>query len=467
MEKSRLISVFDTLSKQELRELRKFVRSPYFNQQEILIRFLDYLAISKSEAQVTPTKAKVFQKLFPQQEFNDVKVRLLMSDLHKLIETFLICQNTFSNSVHNKIQLSRIYRQRNLPKHFQKTAKVANDLLEKNKLRHADYFDYRFEQLVEQYQFASANKRTDEYNLQEITNTLDVTFIIKKLKQTCLLFSHQAVYKKKYDLGLTPEVIEYVEQKGLLEIPAVAIYYYYYLSLTQEGHLNYFRQFKDLVFLHGNKFPLPELRDLYFFAINYCIRQLNQGKTQFIQECLDLYKGALEKGFLFDKQLSHITYNNIVRAALMVGDLTWATEFIENYKGSLKRRIRESTWKFNLARLEYEKKNYDNALVHLQKADFGDILNNLNAKTLSLKIYYELDEFNLLDSHLESMKTFIRRKTVMAYHQTNYLNIVRYTKKLLSTNFYDRAKKEALIKEIEQEEILTERDWLLEQIKKN
>ena len=136
-------------------------------------------------------------------------------------------------------------------------------------------------------------------------------------------------------------------------------------------------------------------------------------------------------------------------------------------RDSLKRRIRESTWKFNLARLEYEKKNYDNALVHLQKADFGDILNNLNAKTLSLKIYYELDEFNLLDSHLESMKTFIRRKTVMAYHQTNYLNIIRYTKKLLSTNFYDRTKKEALQKEIEQEEILTEREWLLEQVNKH
>lgn len=466
MEKSRLLSIFNTLSKQELKEMGKFVRSPYFNQQEILVQFFDYL-VECQQLSVIPSKEKTFQKLFANQEFKDVKIRLLMSDLYKLLERFLICQNTFSDDFQNKIQLARTYRQRNLPKHFQKTMDVANELLQKTTYRHSDYFDDEFEQLVEQYQFASANKRTDDYNLQEITNTLDITFITRKLKQTCLLFSHQAVYKKQYDLGLIDEVVEYVQQKEMLDIPAIAIYYYYYLALTEEGHLHYFRKFKELVFLHGNKFPLPELRDIYLLAINYCIRQSNQGKTHFTQEILDLYKGALEKGFLFDKYLSHITYNNIVRAALVVGDLTWATEFIDKYKERLQRRQRESTWKFNLARLEYEKKNYDNALIHLQKADFGDILNNLNAKTLSLKIYYEINEFNLLDSHLESMKTFIRRKSVLAYHQTNYLNIIRYTKKLLSTNFYDRSKKESLLKEIEQEEILTERDWLLEQAKKS
>ena len=210
MEKSRLISVFNTLSKQELRELRKFVRSPYFNQQEMLVRFFDYLVASKLETQVIPSKEKVFQKLFPNQEFNDVKIRLLMSDLHKLIENFLICQKTFEQTIHNKIQLSQIYRQRNLPKHFQKTIRTANELLEKDELRHADYYQHRFEQLVEQLEFASANNKVREYDLQEIANTFDVSFIIKKLNQTCLLFSHQAIYKKQYDLGLIPKVIEYI-----------------------------------------------------------------------------------------------------------------------------------------------------------------------------------------------------------------------------------------------------------------
>ena len=468
MEKSRLILVFNTLSKQELRELGKFIRSPFFNQQKNLIDFFDYLVDCRENLQIIPTKEKVFEKVFPGQKNSDVKVRLLMSDLHKLIEKYLICQATFSNKIQTKMQLAQIYRRRNLPKHFQKTIKNVDELLDQDSLRHDDYFNNKYDQLLEQQKFATTFKRTDEFKLQEITDILDVTFITKKLKQTCLLFSHQAVYKKEYDFGLLEDIIKHIEEKNLLDIPAISVFYYYYQALTQEGHLNYFQKFKNLVFLHDKKFPPQELRDLYLFAINYCIRQLNQGQINFAQEGLELYKEGLKKGFLFEnKKLSRFAYNNIVAMALRVKDYDWAVEFIETYKGDLARRYRESTWMFNLARLEYERNNYDDALIYLQKADFGDLVNNLIAKTILLKIYYELGEFNLLDSHLESMKSFIRRKTASGYHQTNYLNIIRYTKKLLNTNFYDRTKKEILQKEIEGEEILTERKWLLKQVEKS
>ena len=83
-----------------------------------------------------------------------------------------------------------------------------------------------------------------------------------------------------------------------------------------------------------------------------------------------------------------------------------------------------------------------------------------------LKIYFELKEFTLLESHLDTMKVFIRRKKVIGYHQTNYLNIVRFTKKILTTNLFDKSKKTKLREEIENEKILTEKEWLLEQLEK-
>jgi len=132
MEKSRLISLFTTLIKSELKDLGKFVRSPYFNQQENLVGFFDYLVECKQQLEIIPTKQQVFQKLFPHQKFSDVKIRLLMSDLHKLIERYLICKSRFLDEVDNKMQLAQIYRQRNLPKHFQKTIKSANEFWKKN-----------------------------------------------------------------------------------------------------------------------------------------------------------------------------------------------------------------------------------------------------------------------------------------------------------------------------------------------
>ncbi|MFT5166033.1 MAG: hypothetical protein ACI8P3_001264 [Saprospiraceae bacterium] len=55
-----------------------------------------------------------------------------------------------------------------------------------------------------------------------------------------------------------------------------------------------------------------------------------------------------------------------------------------------------------------------------------------------------MDEFDLLDAHLEAMKNFIRRKRIIGYHQKNYQNIIQITKKLLNSNIFDKKEIEAL-----------------------
>jgi len=120
-----------------------------------------------------------------------------------------------------------------------------------------------------------------------------------------------------------------------------------------------------------------------------------------------------------------------------------------------------------LARLEYARKNYDVVLDLLQKSNYRDLLTNLGAKTLLLKIYFETDEFDLLHSHLDAMKHYIRRKHIMGYHRKNYMNIVRFAQRLMSLNPYDSKEKIQLKKRIEEEEILTEREWFLAQLDLN
>ncbi len=457
--------VFDTLSKQELRELKKFICSSFFNQQQEVVRFLDFLVECKHLLKVIPSKEKAFQAVFPSQQFSDVKMRLLMSDLHKLIEKYLMYKNYFADEILNKIQLASTYRERNLSKHFEKTINDANNLLEKKDLRHAEYHHLRYKELLERYQFSSQQKRNDEFNLQEISSTLDTTFITLKLRQTCLLLSHQAVYNKEYDLGLLPFMIQYIEQNDLLNIPAISMYYYCYKSLIEPKKLEYFTEYKNLIFKYGNQFPESETRDLYLFAINYCIRQLNQGHKHFVKEGLALYKQGLLTGILIEnKILSRFAYNNIVAMAIGAEDLDWVDGFIHEYKTNLVKKFRESTFSFNLARLEYKRKNYDQAIQLLQRAEYRDLLNNLISKTLLLKVYFELKEFSLLESHLDTMKVFLRRKKVIGYHQTNFQNTIRFTKKLLTTNLFDKEKKSNLKKEIQEEKVLMEREWLLEQL---
>lgn len=91
---------------------------------------------------------------------------------------------------------------------------------------------------------------------------------------------------------------------------------------------------------------------------------------------------------------------------------------------------------------------------------------NLAAKTILLKIYFETEEYDLLDAHLEAMKNYIRRKKVIGYHRKNYQNLIRFTKKLVAFNPFDKEEIQKLRQEIEGVDILTERGWLLGRLKK-
>jgi tetratricopeptide (TPR) repeat protein len=150
-----------------------------------------------------------------------------------------------------------------------------------------------------------------------------------------------------------------------------------------------------------------------------------------------------------------------VAAGLQAGEPDWVNEFIHHYKNALERPYRESSFSFNLARLEYARRRYDAVLELLQKANYHDPLLNLAAKTLLLKTWYELGEYDLLQSHLDAMRNYIRRKRVIGYHKTNYLNIVKYTEKLLKINLLNPKETAELKAGIHNEEILTEREWLL------
>lgn len=458
--------MFDTLTKKEIRFLSRFIRSPFFNQQEDLVRFLDLLVEYRQDLKLIPSKEKVHARLFSGQAYEDTKIRLLMSKLHKLIEHFLAYQEFFSDEVNPRILLSGAYRKRGLTQHFQRTVRETQQIQEKKAFRHAEFYDEQYRLQLEEYKWLANSRRTEELRLQEISTTVDISYLSLKLRQTCFLLAHQRVYKIEYDFGMLPEVITYIERKNLLHIPAIAIYYYCYQSLVRPEEEYSFQQFKLLILENTRKFPPDEIKDLLILAINYCIKKLNDGQLSYAREGLDLYKKGLEEEFIIENgQLSRFTYNNVVGMGLWVKEFNWVEQFINEYQNSLDKSYQESTYHFNLARLEYTRQNYHDALLHLQRAEYKDLLNNLIAKTLQIKIYYELGEFDLLESHLDTLKTFIRRKKVMGYHRKNYLNIVHFTKKLLTTNTYNNKMRKELYQAIEMEEILTEKNWLLAQLK--
>ena len=164
-------------------------------------------------------------------------------------------------------------------------------------------------------------------------------------------------------------------------------------------------------------------------------------------------------GFLLDSD-----YKNIGTSAINLGDYEWAKEFIETYKQSLIPQARESAYSYLLAFLCYSTKDYKAALQALYNVVFTNWTYHAGAKVIQVRIYYELNETDVMEALLNSMKAYLSRKEQLGYHRDNYENIVRLFRKLMNLNPYDKKEKEAFRKELESSKV-TEKEWLLDRVK--
>ena len=465
MQKSTLLKTFNTLTKKNIRELRKFVRSPFFNQRADVIALFDYLAIAKKDPSQNLQKEFVFSKILPGQPYDDHRMRLAMYFLLKQINHYLSYTEFFADEVSEKVHLCRAFRQRGLEKQFEKTLSAAQKQHRQSPLRNIQHHYQNYQLHLERYAFDHQQRRSGQMNLQELSDELTTFYLADILRHSCTILTHQRMSGQDYHQPFLEKVLEEVERGAYEDIPAVAVYYHAYRALREKSGEAHFQSLRQLITTHWQAFPPSEIRDIYLLAINYCIRQLNRGEKQFIREAFELYRPGLAQGILLEEGiLSKFTYNNVMMLGLALEGWEWVAHFLEEYKSLLPRKERENIYRYNQAIYHFRKPDYGKAMQLLQRVEFRDVQYNLNARRMLLRMYYELGEYEALESLLDSFRTFIHRRKDLGYHRDHYLNLIRFVRKILRHHPNDPDFMGKVRSEVEEAEALAEKAWLLEQL---
>ena len=90
MQKSKVIDVLKTFEAKDYRRTKELLLSPFFNKNEELIPFLEY--IQKHAKQLDSNKLDrktVYKSLFPGQPYNEKHLGYLQSDLLKMVEKYI------------------------------------------------------------------------------------------------------------------------------------------------------------------------------------------------------------------------------------------------------------------------------------------------------------------------------------------------------------------------------------------
>ena len=335
MEKSKLLQVLRRLEKREISALRKFLHSPFFNTREDVRRLYEFLLPSLHKPQHL-VKEKVFHTLFPDRPYSDRDFHLLVSYLFKLVEKYLATREFLQDELEVKTQLMKSYRQRHLPGHFQYTVGQLRRALHASEVEDSQYYERQRDIYWEEYQMKVATDPSRKLNLEELTRTTEIAFFAQKMRQICLLTAQRSVYTIEDPLTAQLPFFDYLEAQELTQIPTIGIYFHGYYLLRGEGEATHFPRFKILLFDHSQQFSLTETRELYLLAVNFCVRQVNEGNRGYFREMFELYQRGLELEVLLENgQLSRFTYHNAVASAIQIQSFDWARQMIVEYRDKL------------------------------------------------------------------------------------------------------------------------------------
>ena len=472
MLKSVLISYLKQLSKKDWREFRKIVHSPYYNQRKDLARLMVYLEskINTSKTFVLDKKA-LFKATFPEDAYDEQQLRYSLSFLLKVLKKYLLQTELAEDEVQQQIYLSRALRKRGLDKYAEKELKLTSQLLEKKQERNGFYHYQRYQLTQEELSLTLLQKRSGIANFQAVSEELTISYIADILRHSCSLLMQQSMSQQSHHLQLLEAALQLVNHSDYQQIPAIAIYFRIYRALNalEQAQLKTseeeFNMAKQLLEEYWPRFPAHEIREIYLFTINYCIRRLNGGERQFVREAFELFRSGLKNETLLNRGfLSSFTYKNITRLGLALQESEWVEQFLQKHKKQLHPRERENTWRYNLAFFYFQKADYGQAMRLLQQVEFKDPLNNLDARQMLLRSYYELKEYDALESLLDSFSSYIYRQKEVGYHREIYINLVRFVKKMIQLQGQGKEEWQKLKEEVQATSQLAGKKWLLEQL---
>jgi hypothetical protein len=462
MSDSLLLQIFRQLTPRDRRAVCSWTRCDYYNRREEVVLLCEYLAAIKSSADCT--SERLFAAAFPDKPYDHARLRYTMSYLLDLVRRYLALTEWESNPSAPALYLVRSLRKRGIDALFEREWQDAMTKLEEQPLRDAHYHLQRYQLLQEQIELSTSRQRSARINLQPLPDELTLFFIPDMLRHASLALSHQATSGQAYQFLLLDAALKSVEFEPVLQAPAVAVYYHAYKALQSDDKAH-FEQLKTMLAEHAGRFQPTELRSLYLLAINACIRRMNAGQKAYIREAFDLYRETIARNLLTENgHISGFTYKNIIRIGVALEELDWTEQFIEQYRLVLHPRERDNIYRYNRAYLFFQQQDYNRAMPLLQQVDLEDTLNNLDARRMLLRSYFELQEWDALDSLLQSFGAYLRRQKTLGYHRQTNEKLIYFTKKLLDVRAGNKSMKKQIRAELEATTDVAERNWLLLQV---
>lgn len=445
----KVLQLLQKLSTSELNDFIIYLKCPLHNTNQDLILLVQNLPINN----INPYKIKLWKSSF--------------------ISRHNLNENKFRKSCH--LLLNSIY-EFSIQLELKKSKKLHNYLLYRSNIDRLN--------ANESASLYLKSIEAIDSNLEKTSEDLAFMFLIEKLNSNQYELSEKMRLSLKKISNILENIVEYentlinLEKKNLdwANVPQIDENNYplstfnpivqinkNILELYQSDILD---EQLESILLYLKEYPnIPKhiVKDSIVKCANYLILKLNRGDNSQNENIWRLYKLGLElKAIIPDL----ILYRNIAYLASKAGQYEWALNFIEEYKSTLPIDQQDSAYSFTKARIYINMQEWVKVLETLRNVEYEDIGYNLNSKLLIIAAYYELDEYEALDSFIKSFRVFLRRRRNIPVTRKNaFYDFTTVVDHLMKAG--DRGDAKRLIKArevLDSNAAIPNKDWLLEKI---
>lgn len=470
MHKTKLYQLLKSLSEKEFDRLEDYLASPFFNKKDPNILKL-YFALKKNWRKINDTelsKCSVFSIIFPNESFNDLKMRHLLNKTVKMVDDYLLYLYNEQNELEREICVTKVYNQRNIYAEFVKNSRRLLKNLEKEPIKDTTHYYRKF--ILERdyicHQDTPRNKESSYFKkaIKSFHNyvALEYVHIQIDINNAKRIFKMEvACPELTYSQTLT-------NINKTLQINSLANQL---LRAGNEETLHTLRNLfeKNLVFLSE-----VDRKNTFAVLLNYAIQEMSKNPTKYIPFLLEVYKLGIQHDLvLHNGEMKGNKYLNIVKVGIANKDLTWTKDFIAKNEHKITFEERNFTKNIALALLYFAEEKFEEVNHILLKTKLPEIKFSINIRTILLRstfklyqkneTYYQplIHQINAFEKYLKRDKVLISKRKLKNRNFTKYLRRIIY---LCKKNKWSERKKLELIADIRENKNIALNHWLFEVI---
>lgn len=480
------IKILESLNRDELKQFRRFLLSPYFNRSKKVIKLFDNLTKHHPNYDITSlTKESLHKKVSPDLEYNDVTMRRLLYDLQNLAERFIKQRNFESKQIESNTFLIEDLVKRGAEKMLNKNYKNTVNKIDNAVSLNSDLFFSRFRIECERFYFGmihnSINKKsfvnTEADRLVRGLTSLISYFMLEAIKHSETLLEYSRTFNVKKNEELLSSFLDLFDFSKLLDFMRKNSQYGSYIlepyinALQAFVYFNddsYYFNFKKSLFTNRHKLSLSDNNFLFIKLTGYCVTKI-MNSTQihpvYDSELFENYKMVVDEKFYeteANKFFPIDLFRNIIIQSTRMQELTWLEDFILNYGIQLHPERRDEVINYSYAHLYFERNVYDTSLDYLSRIKMDEFSYALDAKALYLKNYYEQEDYDTAYSYAKSFLKYLNESQLISGSKKEAnLNFVKFVIKLI--NYHSGRSKtnlNSLSLQVKKQKNLSNRFWL-------